>query len=79
MLTKGIALDWGHYGIRGNGLASGYFKTELNRALVKDHDFSTWLEKRTPLHRWGDTDELIGAAIFLASRVLSFVTGHVLC
>jgi gluconate 5-dehydrogenase len=78
MLTKGMALDWGKYGIRVNGLAPGYFKTELNAALVGDAPFSAWLEQRTPLGRWGNTDELAGAALFLASDASSFVTGHIL-
>ena len=78
MLTKGMAIDWGKHGIRVNGLNPGYFKTELNAALVKDAAFSDWLVKRTPLGRWGDVDELIGAAVFLASDAASFVTGHIL-
>ena len=78
MLTKGMALDWGRFGIRVNGLAPGYFKTALNSSLVADQSFSSWLEQRTPLGRWGDTTELAGAAVFLASAASSFVTGHVL-
>ena len=78
MLTKGMATDWGRHGIRVNGLAPGYFRTELNAALVADPDFSRWLTGRTPLGRWGDVDELVGAAIFLASDASSFVTGHIL-
>jgi gluconate 5-dehydrogenase len=78
MLTKGMAIDWGKHGIRVNGLNPGYFKTELNAALVKDAAFSDWLVKRTPLGRWGDVEELIGAAVFLASDAASFVTGHIL-
>jgi len=78
MLTKGMAIDWGKHGIRVNGLNPGYFKTELNAALVKDAAFSDWLTKRTPLGRWGDVEELIGAAVFLASDAASFVTGHIL-
>ena len=78
MLTKGMALDWGQFGIRVNGLAPGYFKTELNNALVDDADFTRWLTARTPLKRWGETNELTGAAIFLASDASSFVTGHIL-
>jgi len=78
MLTKGMATDWGKHGIRVNGIGPGYFKTELNDALVKDQTFSGWVQGRTPLGRWGDTDELAGAAVFLASDAASFVTGHVL-
>jgi gluconate 5-dehydrogenase len=78
MLTKGMAIDWGRYGIQVNGIGPGYFKTDLNSALVADEAFSAWLVKRTPLGRWGDTRELVGAALFLASDASSFVTGHVL-
>ncbi|HVZ00707.1 MAG TPA: glucose 1-dehydrogenase [Dongiaceae bacterium] len=78
MLTKGMAIDWGRHGIRVNGLNPGYFKTELNAALVKDAAFSDWLTRRTPLGRWGEVEELVGAAVFLASDAASFVTGHML-
>ncbi len=78
MLTKGMAIDWGPHGIRVNGLGPGYFATELNKALVADEKFSSWLTDRTPLGRWGEVDELVGAAVFLASDAASFVTGHVL-
>ena len=78
MLTKGMAVDWGPHGIQVNGLAPGYFKTELNAALVANTEFCDWLEKRTPLRRWGDIAELTGAAVFLASDASSFVTGHML-
>ena len=78
MLTKGMAVDWGQYGIRVNGLGPGYFATELNAALVADEKFSSWLCDRTPLGRWGNVQELVGAAVFLSSDAASFVTGHVL-
>jgi gluconate 5-dehydrogenase len=78
MLTKGMATDWGKHGLRVNAIAPGYFKTELNKALVDDEKFSAWLTGRTPVGRWGDVDELVGAAIFLASDASSFVNGHVL-
>ncbi len=78
MLTKGMAVDWGKYGIRVNGLGPGYFKTELNEALVGDPEFSRWVSGRTPLGRWGEVEELVGAALFLASDASSYVTGHVL-
>ena len=78
MLTKGMAIDWGKYGIRVNGLGPGYFRTELNKALVDDEKFSAWLSGRTPLGRWGEVDELVGAAIYLAADASSFVNGHIL-
>ena len=78
MLTKGMAVDWGKYGIRVNGLGPGYFKTELNKALYTNEQFSGWLTGRTPLGRWGEVEELVGAAVFLASDAASFVTGHIL-
>ncbi len=78
MLTKGMAIDWGKHGIRVNGLGPGYFRTPLNAALVADAAFSDWLTRRTPLGRWGDVEELVGATVFLASDAASFVTGHVL-
>jgi gluconate 5-dehydrogenase len=78
MLTKGMAIDWGKHGIRVNGLGPGYFKTEMNAALVASEAFSGWLTGRTPLGRWGEVEELVGAAVFLASKASSFVTGHVL-
>jgi gluconate 5-dehydrogenase len=68
----------GKHGIQVNGLGPGYFKTELNKALVEDEKFSAWLTGRTPQGRWGEVDELVGAAIFLCSDASSFVTGHVL-
>jgi gluconate 5-dehydrogenase len=78
MMTKGMAAEWGPNGIRVNGLGPGYFRTELNAALVADDAFSSWLVKRTPLGRWGEVDELAGAALFLASDAASFVSGHIL-
>jgi len=77
-LTKGMATDWAKHGLNINGIAPGYFKTELNAALVADETFSAWLEKRTPMGRWADTDELVGAAVYLGSKASSFVNGHVL-
>ncbi|MDB5859893.1 MAG: gluconate 5-dehydrogenase [Ramlibacter sp.] len=78
MLTKGMAIDWGQHGIQVNGLGPGYFKTELNDALVKNPEFSAWLIGRTPSRRWGDVEDLAGAAVFLASDASKFVNGHIL-
>jgi gluconate 5-dehydrogenase len=78
MLTKGMAIDWGQYNIQVNGLGPGYFKTELTEALVNDAEFTRWLVGRTPSRRWGDVQDLVGAAVFLASDASNFVNGHIL-
>ena len=78
MLTKGMAIDWGQYKIQVNGLGPGYFKTELTEALVNDAEFTRWLVGRTPSRRWGDVQDLVGAAVFLASDASNFVNGHIL-
>ncbi|GHA14107.1 gluconate 5-dehydrogenase [Devosia pacifica] len=77
-LTRGMAADWAKHGINANAIAPGYFKTELNTALMADADFNAWVETRTPMGRWGELEELGGAAIFLASDAASFVNGHIL-
>ncbi|MEP1208965.1 MAG: SDR family oxidoreductase [Rhizobiaceae bacterium] len=77
-LTKGMATDWAKHGLQVNAIAPGYFDTPLNEALVKDPEFSAWLEKRTPAGRWGNVEELVGACIFLSSAASSFVNGHTL-
>ncbi len=78
MLTKGMAIDWGPHGLNVNGLGPGYFKTELTEKLVADEQFTAWLVGRTPSRRWGDVEELAGAAVFLASDASRFVNGHIL-
>ena len=78
MLTKGMAIDWGPLGLNVNGIGPGYFKTELNEKLFNDPTFSAWLTHRTPSRRWGEVQELAGAAVFLASDAASFVNGHIL-
>ena len=78
MLTKAMCVDWAQYNIQINAIGPGYFKTELNQALIEDEEFNNWLIKRTPSGRWGDMDELVGAAVFLASDASSFVNGQLL-
>jgi gluconate 5-dehydrogenase len=77
-LTSGMCADWAQYNIQANGIAPGYFDTELTSALVADPEFSAWVGKRTPAGRWGQVKELGGAAIFLASTASNFVNGQVM-
>jgi gluconate 5-dehydrogenase len=77
-LTRGMCTDWARYGLQINAIAPGYFRTALNKTLAEDPQFTAWLEQRTPARRWGNVDELVGAAVFLASDASSFVNGHIL-
>ena len=77
-LTRGMATDWGKYNIQINGIAPGYFKTEMTKALYEDKAFDSWLCARVPANRWGDPSELVGAAVFLASRASDYVNGHLI-
>jgi gluconate 5-dehydrogenase len=78
LLTQGMATDWGKHNIQVNGIAPGYFKTEMTKKLYEDKEFDAWLCARTPANRWGDPAELVGAAIFLASKASDYVNGHVI-
>ncbi len=77
-LTRGMCTDWAQYGLQINAIAPGYFRTALNKVLADRPEFNQWLENRTPARRWGNVEELVGAAVFLASDASSFVNGHVL-
>ncbi|MDG2939108.1 gluconate 5-dehydrogenase [Bisgaard Taxon 10/6] len=78
MLTRGMCVELARYNIQVNGIAPGYFATELTKPLVENKEFSEWLCKRTPAARWGDPKELIGAAVFLSAKASDFVNGHLL-
>jgi len=78
LLTQAMCVEWAPHGIQVNGIGPGFFATDLNAALVMDAAFDAWLKARTPAGRWGEVEELVGAAIFLASDASSFVNGHVL-
>lgn len=78
MLTRAMAVEWAKHGLQTNGIAPGYFATELNKALIENLEFNKWICGRTPAGRWGQPHELAGAAIFLASRASDFVNGQIL-
>ena len=78
MLTRGMCVELAEYNIQVNGIAPGYFATDMTAALVNDEAFSAWLYQRTPAARWGKPEELIGAAVYLASSAANFVNGHLL-
>ena len=78
MLTKGLAVEWARHNVQVNGIGPGYFATDMNRALMEDEDFDAFVRQRTPMGRWGDPNELVGTAVFLASAASDFVTGQVI-
>ncbi|MFV0377620.1 MAG: SDR family NAD(P)-dependent oxidoreductase [Mangrovibacterium sp.] len=78
MLTKGMAVEWAKYNIQINGIGPGYFKTDMTKPLVENQEFSDWVCSRTPTQRWGETEELIGALLFLASPGSNYVNGQII-
>ena len=78
MLTRALAVELAPFNIQVNGITPGFFRTEMNAALVADREFSAWVERRTPAGRWGEPPEVAGAAVFLASAAADYVTGHLL-
>jgi gluconate 5-dehydrogenase len=78
MFTRALAVELAPHNIQVNGIAPGFFRTEMNAPLVADAEFSAWVARRTPAGRWGEPSEIAGAAVFLASSAADYVTGHLL-
>ena len=77
-LTRSMAVEWAASGIQANAIGPGYMLTDMNQALVANPDFNQWLMSRIPAKRWGRPDELVGAAIFLASDASNYVNGQII-
>ncbi len=77
-LTKSLAIEWSSRGVRVNAIAPGVFRTALNQKLLDETERGREFLVRTPMKRFGNVDELAGAAIFLASDAASFVTGEII-
>jgi gluconate 5-dehydrogenase len=75
-LTKSMAVEWAVSGIQANAIGPGYMLTDMNQALMSNTDFNNWLMSRVPAKRWGNPDELVGAAIFLASPASNYINGQ---
>lgn len=77
-LTKSLAVEWAQRGVRVNAIAPGIFPTSLNEEMVRGTARGREMLQRTPMGRYGEPDEVAGAAVFLASDAASFVTGQIL-
>lgn len=79
MLTRNLATEWAKYNIQVNGIGPGYFATEQTAPIrVDGHPFNDFIVQRTPAGRWGDPNDLVGAAVFLSSAASNFVNGQVI-
>lgn len=79
MLTKNLATEWAKHNIQVNGIGPGYFATSQTEPIrVDGHPFNEFIISRTPAARWGNPEDLAGAAVFLASKASDFVNGQIL-
>ena len=78
MLTKTLAVEWAKYGINVNAIGPGYIATDLTAPLRADEEFSKWVLSKTPAGRWGKPEDLVGAAVLLASPAGAFITGQII-
>ena len=76
MMTRALGNEWGRHGVRVNSIAPGFFPTALSGKMWSQEKMLDWAHANTPLQKLGDVEELVGAAIFLASPASSFITGQ---
>jgi gluconate 5-dehydrogenase len=78
LLTQAMAAEWAEHGIQANAIGPGYMLTDMNQALIDNAQFDAWVKGRTPARRWGKPEELVGAAVFLASAASDYINGQII-
>lgn len=78
MLSRAMAAEWAQFNIQANSIGPGYILTDMNTALVNDPKFDAWVKSSNPAQRWGRPEELVGAAVFLASAASNYVNGQII-
>lgn len=78
LLSRAMAAEWAQHDIQANSIGPGYILTDMNQALVDNPQFDAWVKSSNPAQRWGRPEELVGAAIFLASAASSYVNGQII-
>ncbi len=75
--TKSLSNEWAKFGVNVNGIAPGYIATDMNTALIADNSRNSQILERIPAGRWGKAEDLVGAAIFLASDASNYINGEI--
>jgi gluconate 5-dehydrogenase len=78
LLTQAMAAEWAEKGLQANAIGPGYMLTDMNQALIDNPQFDSWVKGRTPSRRWGRPEELVGAAVLLASGASDYVNGQII-
>ncbi|QDY71577.1 SDR family oxidoreductase [Qingshengfaniella alkalisoli] len=78
LLTQTMTAEWARSGVQVNAIGPGYMVTDLNEVLTSDEKFDSWVKSRTPTGRWGQPEELVGTAVFLASDASNYVSGQII-
>jgi gluconate 5-dehydrogenase len=78
LLSRAMAAEWAQFDIQANSIGPGYILTDMNEALVNNPQFDAWVKSSNPAKRWGRPEELVGAAVFLASAASSYVNGQII-
>jgi gluconate 5-dehydrogenase len=78
LLTQQMAAEWAAHGVQANAIGPGFMVTDMNEALTSNPEFDAWVKSRTPARRWGKPEELVGAAVFLASKASDYVNGQII-